>query len=57
MPPIRWSIVGGLAGSALVAFAGSYQLHPMAPWLAHVAAIAGAAGTYLLGLYTARPVA
>lgn len=55
MPPMRWTVVGGLVGSALVAFAGSYQLHPMAPWLAHCAAMAGAVGTYLLGLYTAKP--
>lgn len=53
--PIRWSVVGGLAGSALAAFATSYQVHPLAPWLAHVAAMAGAVGTYLIGLYTSKP--
>jgi hypothetical protein len=55
MPPIRWSVVAGIAGSACVAFSGSYTLHPTAPWITHLAAIAGAVGTYLLGLYTRPP--
>lgn len=56
---IDWGVAAKIAlsifGFAFLAFGNSYQAHPDAPVMAHLAAIAVAVGGYLVGLFQAKP--
>lgn len=44
-----------IAGLCLYTFSGTYTANPNAPVIAYIAAVSGAVGGYLLGLFQDKP--
>jgi hypothetical protein len=51
-----WAKVAlSVAGAALVTISSTYTANPAAPAMAYVAAVSGAVGMYLVGLFQRKP--
>jgi hypothetical protein len=51
-----WAKVSlSVAGAALVTISTTYTANPAAPVMAYIAAVSGAVGMYLVGLYQRKP--